>query len=268
MNCRLLKYIALALAAALCFAACAGREQTPREEASSAPESSSSTLAEPEPESSSGESEPEPESKPEPEPEPEEASSLPEAEPAPEESSLSEAPAEPQPEESAPAEESSQPAAQQPAAQPNLPQNAEFLDDVEVAVFAGINDQRDYAGISSVQWDDRLAQAARIRAAELYRGGYTAHTRPDGSRWVTVLQSDVPVAYASAGEILASLQTQQNGYKISEADYWVNQWVNSSSHYDCMVGAKYTHAGTAVLYAYDEATGLSYGYACTIFAAY
>ena len=149
---------------------------------------------------------------------------------------------------------------------PSVANGGEYLGDVEEEVLNGINDQRRDAGVAAVQWDDNLADAARIRAAELYKHGYTAHSRPDGSKWSTVLTQDVPVNHTGAGEILASIQTQQNSYKISSSDYWVTQWVNSPDHYSCMVNGTYTHAGVGIVYVYDEDEDFYYGVACTIFA--
>ncbi len=149
-----------------------------------------------------------------------------------------------------------------------LPGNAKFLDEVEIDVFAAINDRRCAAGVSAVSWNDDLAAAARIRAAELFCNGYTDHIRPNGDRWLTVLQKEIPLNYSAAGEILASIQTQHNIYKIENSEYWVGQWENSTSHYNCMVNGSYTHAGTAVVYAYDRSADLYHGYACTIFACW
>ena len=198
------------------------------------------------------EPEPVPESQPEPAPEPE-----PQPEPTPEPAP------QPQPAPSAPAGE---PPAYLGVGSPRVGDGGEYLSEVELDVLDGINAQRRKAGVPEVKWDNNLGDAARIRAAELYSYGYTAHTRPNGDRWSTVLTQDVPVDYAAAGEILASIKTQQNGYKISSADYWVNQWVGSSAHYNCMVNGNYTHAGVAVVYVECPDDGLMHGIACTVFA--
>ncbi len=193
------------------------------------------------------------------------------------ESSASQAPAESSEEEPAEPEEEPDPAPAPVAAQrpdylgigsPALRGEAEYLGDVEADILDGINYEREDVGAAPVQWDDNLADAARIRAAELYHNKYTAHTRPNGERWISVVDRDVPVGYTSAGEILAFIGTAQNVDKIESSDYWVNQWVNSSAHYECMINAKYTHAGSAVVFAWDETDQMYYGYACTIFAAW
>jgi uncharacterized protein YkwD len=149
---------------------------------------------------------------------------------------------------------------------PALQGEAEYLGNVEADILDGINYEREDVGAAPVQWDDNLADAARIRAAELYHNEYTAHTRPNGEKWISVLDRDVPVGYTSAGEILAFIGTAQNVDKIESADYWVNQWVNSSAHYECMINSGYTHAGSAVVFAWDDTDQMYYGYACTIFA--
>ena len=203
---------------------------------------------------------------------------LPPAQPAAPESSAAEPPAaEPEQEEPTEPEEESEPepapapvTAQRPdylgIGAPALRGEAEYLDDVEADILDGINYEREDVGAAPVKWDDNLADAARIRAAELYHNEYTAHTRPNGEKWISVLDRDVPVGYTSAGEILAFIGTAQNVDKIESADYWVNQWVNSSAHYECMINTGYTHAGSAVVFAWDEADQMYYGYACTIFA--
>ena len=214
------------------------------------PPAESSTAEAPLPESSAAEPQPEPEPQPEEEPEEEH-----EPEEEPEEAPAPAAPAFVRPDYLG-------------VGAPALKGDAEYLGDVEYAVLEGINEEREAVGAAPVQWDDNLADAARIRAAELYHNEYVAHQRPNGDKWTTVLNDDVPVNYSSAGEILAAISTQANYAKIEDPYYWVNQWVNSETHYSCMTTAKYTHAGTAVVYAYDEEEGLYHGYACTLFAAW
>ena len=222
---------------------------------------------------------------PEPEPEPEEEApaSRPEEQPAAQSSSSEAPPAEsfddqPQPEE--PEEEPEPEEVPAPSAPgfvrpgylgvgaPALKGQAEYLGAVEGQVLQGINQEREGVGAAPVQWDANLADAARIRAAELYHNEYVAHQRPNGDSWTTVLTADVPVDYRSAGEILAAIATQTNQSKIEDPGYWVTQWVNSEGHYKCMTTPGYTHAGTAVVYAYNEETGIYHGYACTLFAAW
>ena len=220
-------------------------EEEPASQPAEEPAAQSSASEAPLPESSAAEPAPEPE----PEPEPEDETEEPEPEPAP-----------------------APPAFVRPdylgVGAPALRGDAEYLDDVEYAVLDGINEEREYVGAAPVQWDDNLADAARIRAAELFHNEYVAHQRPNGDKWITVLDDDVPVNYSSAGEILAAISTQTNYAKIEDPNYWVTQWVNSETHYSCMTAAKYTHAGTAVVYAYDEEEGLYHGYACTLFAVW
>ena len=138
--------------------------------------------------------------------------------------------------------------------------------------------------LSTVRADDRLSQAsaravsgyyaadcqaqevlARLRAGELYRGNYVAHTRPDGSPWETVLQQDVPTDYAYAGENLAwsnHLPDEELG-----AFQWFRLWQESKSHLAAMVNERYTHCGIAVLTGpYYE--GEAQSYAVAVFCSY
>ena len=226
------------------------------EESSSSQESSSQEESSSQPEPSSSAAQPEP------------SSSLPESSSASEPSgSGASSSGESEPEEERPVRAGTPPEFLGVYA-PKVADGGEYLSDVENDILWIINSERLDVGAGEVEWDDNLAEAARIRAAELYKYGYTAHKRPSGEDWNTVLKTDVPVGYKAAGEILASIETAQNYDKIESADYWFNQWKNSSTHYSCLTNGKYTHAGVGVAYVYDDETGLYYGYACTLFAVW
>lgn len=129
--------------------------------------------------------------------------------------------------------------------QPGTPEGCRWLSITEATILTLINRERGRLGLQPLTQDKDLAAAARIRAAELYRGNYVAHTRPGGEPWETVLQLDIPLDYAKAAENLA-WSNHAVGGEIA-AFQWFEMWRQSESHYAAMTNERYTCCGIAVL---------------------
>lgn len=124
---------------------------------------------------------------------------------------------------------------------------ADDLAAVEREVIRLINAERATKGLSQLQTDANLTKAARIRSEELYRNDHFAHTRPSGEAWQTVLQTEVPVSYATAGENLAMVEHNMPDYDPAyDASYWYTTWEHSPSHYENMVKPGFTHVGVGI----------------------
>lgn len=93
-----------------------------------------------------------------------------------------------------------------------------------------VNEQRAAAGEAPLAWNQGLANAAVVRAAECEKS--FSHTRPDGTEWWTV---DSSLMY---GENLAS------GYY--DADSVVSAWMTSPGHKANILNAGYATVGIAV----------------------
>jgi len=145
------------------------------------------------------------------------------------------------------------------------PQGSRWMSISEATILTLINKERARLGVVPLTMDPDLAAAARVRAAELYRGNYVSHTRPDGSPWETVLQQDVPVEFALAAENLA-WTNHAVGQDIAPFQ-WFQMWQQSESHYAAMVNDHYTHCGVAVL-AGPYFDGEEQSYAVALFCSY
>ena len=160
---------------------------------------------------------------------------------------------------------SSVPPPEEPPRQPDLPEGCQWQSITEASLLTLMNKERVRQGKVPLTCDPDLTKAARLRAGELYRGNYVAHTRPDGSPWETVLQQDVPTDYAYAGENLA-WSNHLPGEELS-AFQWFRLWQESKSHLAAMVNERYTHCGIAVLTGpYYE--GEAQSYAVAVFCSY
>ena len=140
-----------------------------------------------------------------------------------------------------------------------------FRSEVEKDLLALINEEREAEGLDPVKMDGDLQSAARIRSRELCKTGHWDHTRPNGDSWSTVITEDVPVKFAAAGENLCMTEyddpSVDNAYS---ADFYMDRWLNSPSHYDNIIRPNFTHVGLGVYV--SERGGVTKGYATTIFA--
>ena len=106
-------------------------------------------------------------------------------------------------------------------------------------VFALVNREREQAGLPLLERSDTLDQAATTRAGEcaslnsLYVDG-RAHTRPDGSRWFTVLGIDRNYNYG-----------ENSGQGKATAEAQMTSWMASDGHSDNILREDYTGIGIA-----------------------
>ncbi|MBQ0052765.1 MAG: CAP domain-containing protein [Treponema sp.] len=104
--------------------------------------------------------------------------------------------------------------------------------------------------LSALAFDEKLAQAAKIRAEEI--SSSFAHTRPDGTSCFTVLKQ-IGAAYGTCGENIAA------GYRTGSAVFagWKedNKDYSGQGHRRNMLGKNFTKIGIA----YFDKKGSTYG---------
>ncbi len=104
------------------------------------------------------------------------------------------------------------------------------------AVLALMNEARAEEGTAALVLDDKLCQAAEIRAKELAE--LFSHDRPDGSKCFTVLE-DIGWngGYGALGENIAMGQTTP--------EIVMNSWMNSSGHRANILNGQFSKVGIA-----------------------
>ena len=103
------------------------------------------------------------------------------------------------------------------------------------------NTLRKENGIAVLRVNDKLMQAAQVRADEMAASGIYSHTRPDGRKSNTVTDSKY------TGENIHSiseLYLDQQQKTLSEAV--VNLWSNSKAHADNMTSSRYGEIGVGL----------------------
>ena len=101
-----------------------------------------------------------------------------------------------------------------------------------------VNKERAAYGLSAVTaGNSALSKAATKRASE--QAEAFSHTRPDGSKWTTVL-SQYGVSYKNAGENVA--------YGQDTPSEVMNAWMNSDGHRANILNGSYSEIGVGVYY--------------------
>ena len=113
--------------------------------------------------------------------------------------------------------------------------------DYFAAIFASVlvqetNDERSIANLGALTTNQKLVQAAQMKADDMATRGYFSHVAPDGKNpWYWFKQ--VSYNYAAAGENLAVNFTDSKD--VTEA------WMHSPSHRSNIMGENYTEIGIA-----------------------
>lgn len=106
-----------------------------------------------------------------------------------------------------------------------------------------VNKERADAGLSTLSLDDTLCEDAQVRAQEIAVPNCFSHTRPDGSRALTVIRGQ----FSYAGENIA--YGQKNVTEVMDA------WMDSSGHRENILRPEYSALGTAC---FETADGTLY----------
>ena len=118
-----------------------------------------------------------------------------------------------------------------------------------------INMDRESKGLKTLQYEPELQKLTEVRAQEMAHYGHIrynglAHTRPDGSKWTTVLDL-LPSDYKSYGfgENMLAYSILSNPYQLV-SEQWIakrlfEQWKASPSHYASMMNPEYTRTAVS-----------------------
>lgn len=105
-------------------------------------------------------------------------------------------------------------------------------------VVRATNRERIGVGLKTLSYNEKLADAARRKAANMFSEDYWAHNSPSGkSPWVWFGQAGYNYIYA--GENLAK--------DFGNTDRLMSAWMASPTHRDNVVSSKYTEIGVAVV---------------------
>ena len=135
----------------------------------------------------------------------------------------------------------------EPASQPEVTTPADDVDALKQDIVDRTNAMRREKGVAVLRVNDKLMQAAQVRADEIAASGVYSHTRPDGRKSNTVTDSKY------TGENIHSiseLYLDQQHKTLSEAV--VELWSNSRAHADNMTSSRYGEIGVGLARGIDK----------------
>ncbi|MFW6110398.1 MAG: CAP domain-containing protein [Patescibacteria group bacterium] len=114
-----------------------------------------------------------------------------------------------------------------------------FATDISVEEIVSLtNQERAEQGLSTLEMDSKLAEAAHRKALDMFENDYWAHVSPDGKEpWDFIDESGY--VYLSAGENLAK--------DFNHSDSVVRAWLKSPSHRENLLGDNFDEIGVAVV---------------------
>lgn len=115
-----------------------------------------------------------------------------------------------------------------------------FASDITVNDVLNLTNQhRLDAGLPALKPDDRLADAARRKAADMFTFNYWAHVNPQNNREPWYFFDAVNYQYRYAGENL--------GRDFAATAPLVQAWIDSPTHRDNLLSSRYLDTGIAVV---------------------
>jgi len=146
-----------------------------------------------------------------------------------------------------------------PASQPEATTPADDVDAMKQDIVDRTNALRKENGVAALCVNDRLMQAAQVRADEMAASGIYSHTRPDGRKSNTVTDS----RYTGENiHSISELYLEQQHKTLSEAV--VNLWSNSKAHTDNMTSSRYGEIGVGLARGVNQ-SGLDCWYCVQVF---
>ncbi len=129
----------------------------------------------------------------------------------------------------------------------NFPYNVFFADITKATLENLVNQTRQSAGLPALVENEKLNQAAMLKAENMVQNQYFNHTSPSGvTPWYWFSQAGYNYKYA--GENLAV------GFFESEEVY--QAWLNSPTHKENIINPNYKEIGTAVLKGFGDGNAI------------
>ena len=148
---------------------------------------------------------------------------------------------------------------EKPVSQPEVTNPAVDVDTMKQDIVDRTNALRRENGVAVLRVNDRLMQAAQVRADEMAASGIYSHTRPDGRKSNTVTDS----RYTGENiHSISELYLEQQHKTLSEAV--VNLWSNSKAHADNMTSSRYGEIGVGLARGVNQ-NGLDCWYCVQVF---
>ena len=146
-----------------------------------------------------------------------------------------------------------------PVSQPEVTAPTADVDTMKQDIVDRTNALRMENGIAVLTTNDKLMQAAQVRADEMAASGAYSHTRPDGRKYTTV--TDCKYVGENIHQIPLLYLEQQKGELAGTV---VHSWSKSAGHMENMINASYASIGVGLARGIDG-NGLECWYCVQLF---
>ena len=143
--------------------------------------------------------------------------------------------------------------------EPTAPANDADVDAMKQDIIDRTNALRKENGIAALTANDKLMQAAQVRADEMAANTVYSHTRPDGRKYTTV--TDCKYVGENIHQIPLLYLEQQKGELVGTV---VHSWSKSAGHMENMINASYASIGVGLARGIDG-NGLECWYCVQLF---
>lgn len=128
----------------------------------------------------------------------------------------------------------------------SLPDDQVALDGDVLVMLHRLNEVREEAGLTPLQWHEGAARVARVHAVDMMQRGYFAHRSPEGLGVNDRIQRiDMKGLAGMAGENLAwyrdGFPAQYNRLTLQQ------QLEDSPKHFEAMITPDFTHVGASIV---------------------
>lgn len=136
--------------------------------------------------------------------------------------------------------------AQLPVSANNVVYTEEYVAELELAIHARINEERQLAGLGTLKYDDTLAQIAAYHSTDMAQKEYFAHADKDGCDSACRV-NEAGYKWRMVGENLFLLGRSEHFSVEGASAIIVAGWMGSPEHRENILEKKFTYEGVGVV---------------------
>ena len=136
-----------------------------------------------------------------------------------------------------------QPVEQQPKESNIVPDNSNYIAEIEQAIFQRVNQERTAVGLSALSYNTTMQSYARIKSKDMGDNGYFSHEDQQGNLITVKMKAD-GISYRAWGENIAYIKGMTGNSAL--ATRFMDNWMNSSGHKANILSTNFSSVGIGV----------------------
>ena len=136
-----------------------------------------------------------------------------------------------------------QPVEQQPKESNIVPDNSNYIAEIEQAIFQRVNQERTSVGLPALSYNTTMQSYARIKSKDMGDNGYFSHEDQQGNLITVKMKAD-GISYRAWGENIAYIKGMTGNSAL--ATRFMDNWMNSSGHKANILSTNFSSVGIGV----------------------